>query len=253
MASHRYEQRLHVFGYHVATAEQQRMCLGCAQQGQAGARRQSHAYARMLAAAGQQCLHVVHQRVADMHLADGLAQCAYLGVVQLGHRAGDQVAAIAAAQQLTFRLRAGVTHRQPQQEAIKLRIGQRERTRQIHRVLRGDHEERIRQGMGLTVEGDLLLGHRFQQGALRARRRPVDFVGQQHVGEDRPGMELELAAAGVVDRYAEYVGRQQVGGELHAQEAQPQAAGQGMGQCGLAETGQVFDQQMAAREQGHEG
>ncbi|MNI62170.1 hypothetical protein D3C73_1174770 [compost metagenome] len=66
-------------------------------------------------------------------------------------------------------------------------------------------------------------------------------------------MELELAAAGVVDRYAEYVGRQQVGGELHALEAQPQAAGQGMGQCGLAETGQVFDQQMAAREQGHEG
>lgn len=50
-------------------------------------------------------------------------------------------------------------------------------------------------------------------------------------------MELELAAAGVIHRYAEYVGRQQVGGELHALEAQPQAAGQGMGQCGLAETG----------------
>jgi|GEM_PF-3732752 len=65
-------------------------------------------------------------------------------------------------------------------------------------------------------------------------------------------MELELARAGVIHRYAEHIGRQQVGGELHALEAQPQAAGQCMGQRGLAQAWQIFDEQMATGQQGDE-
>ncbi len=73
------------------------------------------------------------------------------------------------------------------------------------------------------------------------------------MGEDGAGMELEVPTAGVVDRDAEHVGRQQVGGELHPLEAQPEAGGHGVGEGGLAQPGQVLDQQMAAGEQRHEG
>ncbi len=103
--------------------------------------------------------------------------------------------------------------------------------------------------MRRAVQGDLLFGHRFQQRALRARRRAVDLVGEQHVGEHRAGMELELARLRVVHRYAEHVGRQQIGGELHALEAQAQARRQRMRQRGLAQSGQILDQQMSAGQQ----
>ena len=49
--------------------------------------------------------------------------------------------------------------------------------------------------MPLAADGDLLLLHRFEQRGLRLRRRAVDFVGQDDVGEDRPRQEPELARA----------------------------------------------------------
>ncbi|KAG1085113.1 hypothetical protein G6F40_014284 [Rhizopus arrhizus] len=185
-----------------------------------------------------------------MNVADRLTQRADLRVIQLRYRARDQVTTIGSTQQLALRLGVGVAHRQAQQESIQLRIGQRERAGQVHRVLRGDHEEGIGQGMGLSVQGDLLFGHGLQQRTLRARGRAVDLVGQQHMGEHRSGVKLELTAAGLVHRHAQYIGRQQVGGELHALEGEAEAAGQCMRQCGLAEPGQIFDEQMPAGKQG---
>jgi hypothetical protein len=52
----------------------------------------------------------------------------------------------------------------------------------------------------------LLLGHGFEQGALRARRSAVDLVGQQQLGEHWARMEAEAAVVLVVDRHAEDVG-----------------------------------------------
>ena len=53
----------------------------------------------------------------------------------------------------------------------------------------------------------------------------------------------------VEDRHADDVGRQQIAGELDALEVQPQGPRQRVGQRGLADAGEVFDQQMAARQQ----
>ncbi len=63
--------------------------------------------------------------------------------------------------------------------------GQREGAREVLRVLRGDHEERLRQRRRGPVDGDLPFVHRFEQGRLRAWAGPVDLVGEEHVGEDR--------------------------------------------------------------------
>ena len=65
-------------------------------------------------------------------------------------------------------------------------------------------------------------------------------------------MEFEIAAFALIDRDAEDVGGQHVAGELDALELQAERLGQRMRQRGLAHAGQVFDQQMPARQQASE-
>lgn len=73
------------------------------------------------------------------------------------------------------------------------------------------------------------------------------------MGEDWAGMELEAARLRIVDRHAQDIAGQQIGGELHALEVQSQRGRQRMGQRGLAQAGQVLDQQMAIGQQRDEG
>ena len=48
------------------------------------------------------------------------------------------------------------------------------------------------------VEGHLALLHRLEERGLRLRRRAVDLVGEEHLGEHRPLAEGEVAGARVV-------------------------------------------------------
>ena len=87
-------------------------------------------------------------------------------------------------------------HEHLEHEAVLLGFGQRIGAFLLDRVLRGQHEERIVELVADAADGDLPLLHGFEQGGLGLGRRAVDFVGQDHVGEQRPFEELELAAAG---------------------------------------------------------
>jgi hypothetical protein len=108
------------------------------------------------------------------------------------------------------------------------------------------------QGPRLALDRDLLFLHGFEQGALGLGAGAVDFVGQQHLGKHRAGVEHKGFLAALVDRHAGQVAGHQVGGELHARELQAEGPCQRMGQGGLADTGDVFDQQVAASQQaGH--
>ena len=53
-------------------------------------------------------------------------------------------------------------------------------------VLSRQHEEGIGERMPNAADGDLPLLHGFEHGGLRLGGRAVDFVGEHHVGEDRP-------------------------------------------------------------------
>src|SRR5712692_6318384 len=103
------------------------------------------------------------------------------------------------------------------------------------------------------VERHPRLVHGLEQARLRLRRGAIDLVGQHDVGEERPGLEHELADLGLPDRYAQDVRRQHVGGELDALELPPDRARQRRGQCGLAHAGHVLDEEVAAGEQAHHG
>jgi hypothetical protein len=81
---------------------------------------------------------------------------------------------------------------QLEQEAVELRLGQRVGALVLDRVLRRADDERVGQQPGRAVDRHLPLLHRLEQRRLRLRRRAVDLVGEQQVGEDRARAEGEL-------------------------------------------------------------
>ncbi len=71
----------------------------------------------------------------------------------------------------------------------------------------------------VCADGHLLLLHGLEQGRLGLWRGAVDFVGQQKIGEDGPGLEIEhLFAVAVILHHggADHIGGHQVGSELDA-------------------------------------
>ena len=110
--------------------------------------------------------------------------------------------------------------------------------------------------MPLAADRDLVLLHRLQQRRLRLRRRAVDLVGQDHVAEDRPLEEAELAGARspvFLDHLgAGDVRRHQVGRELDAAELQREGVGQRADQQRLGQTRHAHQQAVSAGEHGHQ-
>ena len=95
--------------------------------------------------------------------------------------------------------------------------------------------------------------HRLKQAALGARWGAVDLVREHYVREDWAWPYLELRGAWVVDRNADHVRGEKVAGELDAAKLQAERAGQRVGERGLADPGDVLEQDMAARQQRGEG
>ena len=146
----------------------------------------------------------------------------------------------------------GIPDAQAHEEAVELGLRERVSAVVLDGILRGDHHEGTRQGMRAAVDRDLAFIHRFEQGGLGLGRGAVDLVGQQEVAEDGAGLEFESLGVGVVDGDAEDIAGQHVAGELQAMEAAGDGAGKGLGESGLADAGDILDEEMAARQQAHE-
>jgi len=125
---------------------------------------------------------------------------------------------------LALFVRLGVAELDLHQEAVELRLGQRERADLMRGVARRDNEERRGQRVRRAVGRDLSLLHRLEQRALRLRRRAVDFVREHQLREDRSLVELEASAIAVEHGHAEHVRGQQVARELDALVAQAERA-----------------------------
>lgn len=82
---------------------------------------------------------------------------------------------------------------------------------------------------------------------------PVDLVGQHNVGEDGAGHEFEGLLLAIENRDADDVRRKQIAGELDAFEGTVERSGKAMGERGLAHPGDIFEQEMPPRQQGHHG
>ena len=164
----------------------------------------------------------------------------------------DQLAPVAALEQGAFGGAIGVTHFDAHEEAVELGLRQRKGADQVMRILRGDDEKRLRQFVGHAVGRDLAFFHGLEQRALGLGRGAVDLVGEHQLREDRTRMERKAVRLGLVDRDAQNIGRQQVAGELDALEVEPEDLRQRVRERGLADAGEVLDEQVPAREQAGE-
>ena len=84
------------------------------------------------------------------------------------------------------------------------------------RVLRRDDHKGLLKRMGLIIDGNLCLAHRFQKTALSLRRGAIDLIGQYNIGKDWARYELESLFLPIEHGDADDVGRQEVAGELNA-------------------------------------
>ena len=100
-----------------------------------------------------------------------------------------------------------VAHRDADEEAVDLRLGQRVGPLEVDGVLRGEDEERERELEAVALDGDLPLLHRLEQRALGLGGRAVDLVGEDDVREDGAGAERERAVPRREDVGAGDVGR----------------------------------------------
>ena len=145
-------------------------------------------------------------------------------------------------------LLVGVAERRLQEEAVELRLGERERAFLLDRVLGRDQQEGRHELARHAVDRHLTLCHCFEQRGLRLRHRAVDLVDEHDVREDRPGPELEVARLLVVDREPGDVGRLKVRRALDAcADRTFDALGDRAREHGLRRAGDVLEEHVAAR------
>ncbi len=176
-----------------------------------------------------------------------------MACLEAGRERSQHVAPVRAQQQGALGVAVGITQLDAHEKAVQLRFGQREGADLRGGVLRGDDEEGLGQTPRLAFGRDLMLFHGLQQRRLCLGRAAVHLVGQYHLEENGARVEFEARRFAVIHGHTYDVGGQHVAGELDAVEIQPQQARQHLGQRGLAHAGQIFDEQVAARQQAGEG
>jgi len=148
----------------------------------------------------------------------------------------------------------GVSDFDVEKEAVELSFGERIRAFLFEGVLRGEDEEGFGQFEGPAADGDTAFLHGFEHGGLGLGRGAIDFVSEDHVGEDRAFDEDVFSFLGdrvfLKDIGAGDVRGHQIGGELNAMEGEIKGVGDGVDHERLGEAGDTFEQAMAFGEDG---
>ena len=243
------DQRLDVVGKHEVPAREVGPCLGRAIESHARSGAAAQAQLGPLARRPDEVDDVVLDRGADGDGSDGFAHREQLiGRGDRGHGVQRLGAVPIAPGDAAFVGATRVAKPDPDEEAVQLRLRQGERPLQLDGVLGRQHEEWVRQVARDALDRDVPFLHRLQEGRLRARRRPVDLVHEQDVGEDRSGDEAKRAT--LEHARAEDVAREQVRRALDAREVQAERAAERPRQQRLPDAGDVLDQDVATCQQG---
>ena len=122
----------------------------------------------------------------------------------------------------------------------------------LDRILCGQHEERPIEREADAADRHLVLLHGFEQRRLRLRRRAIDFVGQNDVGENRSANEPDRALPRRAIFFEHFrtqdVRRHQIRCELDAIELQVDRLGQLADQQRLREPGHATQKAVASGE-----
>ena len=164
---HRFGQRAHIFVARVGTALEQRARLGSRRHRQRSAR--ARAVCQLLRRTRSSRMRSIDETrdvpdhdVRQMHAAHQLRELRELAPIEHAVYSGV-LADLAVGDDPLQRSYIAAQHLQLEEEAIELRLGQRIGPLQLDRVLRRQHEERIRERVRLSHDGDGPLLHRFEE------------------------------------------------------------------------------------------
>ena len=99
----------------------------------------------------------------------------------------------------------------------------------------------------------MLFTHRFEECGLGLGCGPVDLVGEHDLCHYRARAVFELADLLVVDRSAGDIAGQEIWSELDAFEVAAGGDGDGPGEHGFADAGDVFDEDVSAAQECDDG
>ncbi len=144
-----------------------------------------------------------------------------------------------------------ISNHDVEHEAIELRFGQRICALELDGILRGEDEERPFERIGPPRRRDVVLLHRLEEGGLRFRRRAVDLVGEDDLGENRSLHEPQTSRALLLveDFGSRNVRRHQVGRELDPLVVEIEDVRERLDQQRLREAGDAGDQTVSAGEE----
>src|ERR1700674_2530084 len=195
---------------------------------------------------------VVVQAGIDFDVGNGVLHRQHIADIRDRIERIERIIANALSQNFLFRFVRRIAHFDAHEKAIELRFRQRIGAVMLDGILRGDDQKRLGQRERFAVDGDLRFVHGFEKRGLGARRGAIDFVGEDHVGENWAGTKFKIARFGIVDADAENIAGEQVRRELDALKAAMKRFCERLRESGLANAGNVFDEQMAAGEQGNQ-
>ena len=145
-----------------------------------------------------------------------------------------------------------IAHDDLHQEPVPLRLRQVVDALRLDRVLRRQHQERVRHRIRPPTDRHLPLRHRLQQRRLHLRRRPVDLVRQHQVGHHRTQLHVERLLRRPVDPGPHDVRRHQIRGELDPAETAAHRGGQRRGRQRLRDARHALQQAVPLRQQRHQ-
>ena len=149
---------------------------------------------------------------------------------------------------LHFVVEIGIADLDVKHEAVELRLRKRVSPLLFDGILGRQNKERQVQRVGRSACGHFVLLHRLQKRGLSLRRRPIDFVGEQDIGENRSLQELELPSPGgrvfLKNIRSGDVGRHQVRRKLNSVELQVENFRQGADEQGLGQTRHADEETM---------
>lgn len=196
---------------------------------------------------GDQCDGVVAQLIAETDAAGGVGDGENFLTGQDRAHGGERMGFTLIGENSRFFGSADVAHAAAHGEAVHLGFRQGVGATEFDGILGGDDEKEAVEIVAGALDGDLALAHGLEQGALGAGRGAVDLIREEDIGENRAGMEAELAGGRIEDGDAQDIGGQEIGGELDAFEDR---AADGPGDC-FGEgcfpcSGEILEQDMTA-------
>ncbi len=142
-------------------------------------------------------------------------------------------------------IRSHITQAKLKCKTVHLGLGKGIGPSGFHRILGRDDKEGLLKGTEFAIDADLSLCHGLKKGWLGPGWSPIDLIRQQYVGKNRPFMEVKGLIMLIKDGNTEDIWWQKIWCKLDSLKLGINGEGEGLGQCGLAGSRIVFQQDMA--------